>query len=39
MNKFEGIRYLYKLNSAEIQSNLPGSDNLSGVVNLEVDTT
>lgn len=39
MNKFEGIRYLYKLNRAEIQSNLTGIDNISGVVYLEVDTT
>lgn len=39
MNKFEGIRYLYKLNSGEIQSNLTGIDSISGVVYLEVDTT
>lgn len=39
MNKFEGIRYLYKLNSAEIQSNLTGDESISGVVYLEVDTT
>lgn len=37
MRRFEGIRYLLKLDSAEIKLNLTGA--LYGEVELEVDTT
>lgn len=39
MRRFEGIRYLLKLDSAEIKLNLTGATILSGEVGLEVDTT
>lgn len=39
MRESEGIRYLRKLDSAEIKSNQAGAAILSGEVELEVDTT
>lgn len=39
MRRFEGIRYLMNLDSAEIKWNLTGATILSGEVELEVDTT
>ncbi len=39
MRRFEGIRYLMNLDSAEIKLNLTRATILSGEVKLEVDTT
>ncbi len=39
MRRFEGIRYLLKLDSAEIKLNLTGAVILPSEVELEVDTT